>query len=291
MLKHAFKLLVFMLGAWGHVAWAHGPNAMLVNIQVPWFAVVAAAALGTTISIAIAVWLGSQRIAKSLDAMVSLSAGVLLATALLHLLPEAMDKGLNHHDLFKWLLFGLLSFFVLEKFSIFRHSHHHEHDGHHHEHGFDKHEARRGGLLIVVGDSIHNFADGLLIASAFLVDYKLGLLTTLSIAMHEIPQQTGDYLVLRNAGLSKNRAVLLMCIAGSAALLGAMLGYTVLKDMPGVLPIALVWSAASFLYVAVADLIPQMQHRINPKATAIQLSCIMVGIWIVAYFASVFHNH
>jgi zinc and cadmium transporter len=193
--------------------------------------------------------------------------------------------------LFALLLAGLLFFFVLEKFSIFRHSHHHEHDGHDHHHGFDKREARRGGLLIVVGDSIHNFADGLLVASAFLVDFELGLVTTLSVVLHEIPQQTGDYLVLVNAGIARKKALQLMSVAGLAAVLGAGLGYTLFTELQALLPYALVFAAASFIYVAVADLIPQMQQRVKIKESVIQLLCIGSGVALIAILAEILHHH
>jgi zinc and cadmium transporter len=253
--------------------------------------VLVSAALGTGLALLVAAWLSSKSIAKYLELMVSLSTGVLLGTSLLHLLPEALDLGLNHHTLFAWLLGGLLFFFVLEKFSIFRHSHHHEHDGHGHHHGFDRHEAGRGGLLIVVGDSIHNFADGLLIASAFLVDPGLGMLTTLSIVLHEIPQQTGDFLVLLNAGIERKKALRLMTLAGLSAVLGALLGYTLFAQMQAILPYALTMAAASFLYVAVADLIPQMQQRVAAKSSVIQLVSITAGVVLVAYLASLLHHH
>lgn len=261
------------------------------NVHSSLLVVLLAAGLGTGLAIVASAWLGSKSLSKTLGPMVSLSTGVLLGASLLHLLPEALDRGMDYHDLFTWLLAGLLLFFVLEKFALLRHSHHHEHDGHDHHHGFDRHEAGRGGMLILVGDSIHNFADGWLIASAFLVDEKLGLLTTLSIALHEIPQQTGDFLVLLNAGLTRAKALKLMAIAGGAALLGALLGYTVLAQVPDVLPIALVLASSSFLYVAVADLIPQMQQRGALREGMSQLAFISLGVVLVAYLASILHHH
>lgn len=253
--------------------------------------VLLASATGTVLALLASAWLSFRSLSKALDPMVSLSTGVLLGTALLHLLPESLDRGMDHHSLFRWLLGGLLVFFVLEKFAMFRHSHHHEHDGHDHAHGFDRHEAGRGGMLIVIGDSIHNFADGLLIASAFLIDEKLGLLTTMSIVLHEIPQQTGDFLVLLNAGIKRKKAFLLMAIAGVAAVVGALLGYTVLKDQQEFLPIALVLAASSFLYVAVADLIPHMQQRLSLKEGLSQLVFISSGVLLVAWLSTLLHHH
>lgn len=250
-----------------------------------------AAATGTLLALLASAWLSFRSLSKALEPMVSLSTGVLLGTSLLHLLPESLDRGLDYHEMFRWLLAGLLMFFVLEKFAMFRHSHHHEHDGHDHAHGFDRHEAGRGGLLIVIGDSIHNFADGLLIASAFLIDSKLGLLTTLSIVLHEIPQQTGDFLVLLNAGIRRKKAFMLMAVAGVAAILGAVLGYTVLKQQPEFLSVALVLAAASFLYVAVADLIPHMQQRLSFKEGLSQLFFISSGVVLIAWLSTLLHHH
>jgi zinc and cadmium transporter len=256
-----------------------------------WLPVIIAASLGTLVSLGFVMSLSSARIARCIQPMVSLSAGVLLATSLLHLLPEAVDLGLDYHALFAGLLGGILFFFILEKFAIFRHSHHHEHDGHNHGHGFDKKAAGRGGMVILVGGSIHNFADGLLIAGAFLVNPQLGWLTTFSIILHEIPQQTGDFIVLMNAGLKRQRALVLMAATGFFAVLGAILGFTVLSTWQAYLPWALVVAAASFLYVAVADLIPQMQEHVHLKATAIQLLCIALGVAVVAYSAQLLHHH
>ncbi|WP_202211376.1 ZIP family metal transporter, partial [Escherichia coli] len=137
------------------------------------------------------------------DRMVSFSVGVLLATSLLHSLPEAFEahRGIepNTHALFATLLAGLLGFFLLEKISLIRHSHHHEGDGHGHHHGHDRQEAGRSGLMILVGDGLHNFSDGIVIAAAFLADTKVGIVTALAIAAHEIPQEIGDFMVLLNA--------------------------------------------------------------------------------------------
>ena len=154
--------------------------------------------------------------------LVSLSTGVLLGTALLHVLPEAFESHASPHALFLTLLGGLLFFFLLEKAELYRHGHHHEHDDHHHHHGFDKEQAGRGGWSVLVGDSIHNFCDGVLIAGAFLVDPGVGLFTALAIIAHEIPQEVGDYIVLINAGFSRAKALMYNALSGAAAVLGGV---------------------------------------------------------------------
>ncbi|MDX1668811.1 MAG: ZIP family metal transporter [Limnobacter sp.] len=250
-----------------------------------------ASSVGSVLALLASAWLSFKSLSKALEPMVSMSAGVLLGTSLLHLLPEALDRGMDYHVLFRWLLAGLLLFFVLEKFALLRHSHHHEHDGHDHHHGFDKREAGKGGSLILIGDSIHSFADGLLIASAFLIDVKLGLLTTAAIALHEIPQQTGDFLVLINAGIKRKKAFLLMALSGTCAVVGALLGYSLLKEITEFLPYALVLAASSFLYVAVADLIPHMQQRLALKEGFSQLILVSAGVVLVSYLSTFLHHH
>ncbi len=163
-----------------------------------------------------------SRVVKEL---VSLSAGVLLGTALLHVLPEAFESQTRPQALFGTLLGGLLFFWLLEKVELYRHVHHHEGDGHDHHHHFDAQQAGRGGLSVLVGDSIHNFCDGIIIAAAFLADTGLGVVTALAIVAHEIPQEAGDYIVLLNAGFSRRKALLYNALSGLAAVAGGVLGY------------------------------------------------------------------
>ena len=148
--------------------------------------------IGGLASVLIAASLTVAVLGKLVRHLVSLSAGVLLGTALLHVLPEAFESGASPHRLFLTLLLGLMFFFLLEKAELYRHSHHHEGDGHHHHHHFDAEQAGRGGWSVLVGDSIHNFCDGVIIAAAFLTDVNLGLVTALAIVAHEIPQEVGD---------------------------------------------------------------------------------------------------
>ncbi|WP_241121942.1 ZIP family metal transporter, partial [Achromobacter insuavis] len=163
--------------------------------------VLLATVTGGLIAVLVASWLAYKVFAHYLHHMVSLSVGVLLSVALLHLLPEAFESGVaDAHVLFGLMLASLIGFFVLEKIALLRHSHHHEGDGHHHHHGHDRHEAGRGGVLILIGSSLHNLCDGVLVAAAFLTDPLLGVLTAASIIVHEVPHKLGDFVVLLNAG-------------------------------------------------------------------------------------------
>lgn len=253
---------------------------------------VLAAGAGVYLSILAVSLLGRRLLNRSIEPLVSVSTGVLLAAALLHLLPEAFDvRRENQHTLFAWLLGGLLGFFVLEKLSLLRHSHHHEHDGHDHAHGFDAEHAGEGGVLILVGESIHNFADGLLVAAAFLVDDRFGWLTAFSILVHSVPQHVGDFIVLLNAGVNRVKALAVLATAAVASMLGAVVGVHWLKDMPDVLPYALVLAASSFLYIAVADLIPQMQRRLKVGEAAAQIVLIAAGVLVISLIAGELHHH
>jgi len=164
--------------------------------------IVLATALGGLLSVIVAAALTLAVLSKVVHHLVSLSTGVLLATALLDILPEAFSAQAPPQALFATLLGGLMFFFLLEKAELYRHSHHHEGDEHHHHHGFDRAQAGRGGWSVILGDSIHNFCDGIIIAAAFLADTRLGVVTSLAIIAHEIPQEVGDYIVLLNAAAS-----------------------------------------------------------------------------------------
>ncbi len=229
---------------------------------------------------------------RVVERMVSFSVGVLLATALLHSLPEAFESGADPRALFGTLLAGLLGFFLLEKVALLRHSHHHEGDGHHHHHGHDREEAGRSGLTILVGDTFHNFADGIVIAAAFLADPHIGLVTALAIAAHEIPQEVGDFIVLLNAGFSKARAFAFNLLSSVAAIAGGLVGYFLLDQMSSWIPYVLVIASSSFVYIAVSDLMPQMQRKPRWRESIIQVVLVATGICAI-YFVTkdVHHAH
>lgn len=254
--------------------------------------IVLATFAGGLLSVVIAASLTLAVLGRLVQHLVSLSTGVLLSTALLNVLPEAFESQAEPHKLFATLLGGLLFFFLLEKAELYRHGHHHEHDEHDHHHGFDRRQAGRGGWSVLIGDSIHNFCDGIIIAAAFLADVRLGIVTALAIIAHEIPQEVGDYIVLLNAGFSRGRALLYNALSGLASVAGGVLGYFVVGPWEAAFPYLLVVAASSFVYVAVADLIPQLQHRLSLRATIAQLAWLATGLVVVVLATRVIgHGH
>lgn len=225
------------------------------------------------------------------ESLVSLSVGIMLSTSLLHALPGAFESSIKPHTLFAVLLGGLLAFFVLEKLSILRHSHHHEEDGHGHQHGYDKHEAGKAGWMILVGDGLHNFTDGILIAAAFLANFHLGLVTGLAIIAHEIPQEIGDFIILLNAGFSRIRAYIYNLLCSLMAVFGGIFGYFILEHGIAWIPYMLVFASSGFIYIAVSDLMPQMQRRAKLCETMYQIILITLGVSIVLLVTSYLHTY
>ena len=251
--------------------------------------IVLATGLGGVLSVIVAAALTLAVLSKVVHHLVSLSAGVLLATALLDVLPEAFSAKAPPQALFATLLGGLMFFFLLEKAELYRHSHHHEGDEHHHHHGFDRLQAGRGGWSVILGDSIHNFCDGIIIAAAFLADLRLGTVTALAIIAHEIPQEVGDYIVLLNAGFSRRKALWCNAASGLAAVAGGVLGYFVVGPWEQLFPYLLVVASSSFVYVAVADLIPQLQQRMPLGDTAAQLLWLAAGMGFIGFVVRFVH--
>ena len=245
--------------------------------------IVAATLVGGLLSVLIAAALNIVVLARLVRNLVSLSTGILLGTALLQVLPEAFEGKAEPQLLFATLLGGLMFFFLLEKAELYRHGHHHEGDDphHHHDHGFDADQAGRGGWTVLLGDSIHNFCDGVIIAAAFLTDLRLGVVTAAAIVAHEIPQEVGDFIVLVNAGFSRAKALLYNGLSGLAAVAGGVLGYFVVGPWQAMFPYLLVVAASSFIYVAVADLMPQLQRRLSWRDTASQLGWMAAGLGVV----------
>jgi zinc and cadmium transporter len=246
--------------------------------------------LATTIagvlSISAAAVFSFTLLSKMVEKMVSLSVGIMLSTSLLHALPEAFESGADPHKLFATLLGGLLAFFLLEKLAVLRHSHHHEGDGHHHAHGHDAREAGKSGWMILIGDGMHNFTDGILIAAAFLANPELGIVTGLAIIAHEIPQEIGDFIVLLNAGFSRLRAYVFNLLCSLMAIAGGLLGYFTLDRASDLIPYVLVFASSGFIYIAVSDLMPQMQRRATVRESVPQVLLIALGVIIVLFLTN-----
>jgi zinc and cadmium transporter len=227
--------------------------------------------LSVTAAAALTAAVGIQRV----NVLISYAIGALLGAAFLEILPHALEHG-DAHRMTSTVLFGILVFFVLEKLVLWRHCHHDHceaHDAHAptHDHG-------RSGLLILIGDTFHNFVDGILIAAAFLESTQLGIVTALAIIAHEIPQEVGDYLILLHSGYSRARALAFNLLSSLATLVGAMLAYFALSQLTEWIPTLLGLAAASMIYVAVADLIPSLHKRTELKATLQQISLIGLGV-------------
>jgi zinc and cadmium transporter len=239
------------------------------------------AAFGGIASAAFAVvflWVRDEHSARILPHFVSFATGALLGAALLALLPEAIEgagPGAAHR-IGLTLILGLGVFFVIEKLILWWHTHAHAHGDH------AQAREHASGVLVLVGDSLHNALDGVLIAAAFLTSNSLGMVTTLAVAAHEIPHRVGDFAILVQAGLSRPRALLLNLATGLASLLGAALAWAALRQAMGALPYALAFAAAGFLYIAVAGLIPGLQRRAEPRASALQVLLMSAGVTLVA---------
>ena len=219
--------------------------------------------------------------------LVSYAIGALLGAAFLEVIPHAFERG-DPHTVAGSILAGILVFFLMEKLLLWRHSH--EHDGH----GEDlehAHDRGRSGALIVVGDTVHNFLDGLLIAAAFLQGPQVGIVTALAIVAHEIPQEVGDFLILMHSGYSRTRAFLLNLLSSCATLVGGALGYYALHVLEGWTPVLLGIVAASMIYVAVADLIPGLHRRTALRATVSQTLLIALGIASIVLARALLGGH
>ena len=213
--------------------------------------------------------------------LISYAIGALLGAVFLEILPHAFALAKSMDDMAAVVLFGILLFFILEKLVLWRHCHGDECEAHVMSHDADHahdHDHGRSGLMITIGDTFHNFVDGILIAASFMTDINLGAVTALAIIAHEIPQEVGDFLILLHSGYSKRQAILLNLLSSLATLLGGLLAYFALKGVQDWIPGILGLASASMIYVAVADLIPGLHKRPELRATVQQVTLIGLGI-------------
>ena len=273
--------------------------------------------VGTLVAGMGSVWLAAllayALLSRFTQHLLSLAAGALLATAFTRLLPEAFEHaaeaGLSAQLLFAVLLVGLVFFFLLDKAELWHHGHEHGHlhdelsdalHGHAHTHSHDHahdhahahvshghhhgaHGAHGGGgWAVLLGDSVHAFGDGILIAAAFVADWRLGVATALAVMTHEVPHHIGDLVVLRQTLSQPKGALLRLSMAGAVTAVGGVVGYGLVGAFHAYLPLFLVVAASSFIYVALADLIPQLQKRLSPRETTAQVAWLLAGIVLVA---------
>jgi zinc and cadmium transporter len=260
--------------------------------------------VGTLVAGMGSVWLAAllayALLSRFTQHLLSLAAGALLATAFTRLLPEAfelsVEAGVSAQALFAALLVGLVFFFLLDKAELWHHGHEHGHDhahGHTHEHAHHTHDTHHhhhdhshshhsGGWAVLLGDSVHAFGDGILIAAAFVADPRLGVAAALAVMAHEVPHHVGDLVVLRQTLSNPRAALFKLTLAGGVTAVGGVMGYLLVGALHEYLPFFLVVAASSFIYVALADLIPQLQKRLSPKETAAQVAWLFAGIALVA---------
>jgi zinc and cadmium transporter len=271
--------------------------------------------IGGALSVAGAALVALNARATAVPMLISYAIGAMLGAVFLEILPEGIKVATDVHTFTATVLFGILLFFTLEKLVIWRHCHgdhcevhaihteeecpethphttkykpvtvkqpsilapaasHHVHN-HSHDHG-------RSGMMVMIGDTFHNFVDGILIASAFMVDIKVGIVTSIAIIAHEIPQEVGDFLILLHSGYSKKQAFVFNLVSSFATVIGGTAAYFALSHLQGWVPTILGLAAASMLYVAVADLIPSLHKRTELRASISQLLLIACGVGSIA---------
>jgi zinc and cadmium transporter len=221
--------------------------------------------------------------------LLSLAAGALLSTAFMNLLPEAFESAaqldIDSHALFTALLVGLVFFFLLDKAELYHHGHeHHEHHAHGHDHHHE--HAHGGSWAVLFGDSIHAFGDGVVIAAAFMANMHLGWAAALAVLAHEVPHHMGDLIVL---GQNKRTALVKVTLAGTVTAIGGLAGYWLLAQLSAYLAFFLVVAGSSFIYVALADLIPQLQRRMSLAETLKQVIWMILGMGLVAAVTQMSH--
>jgi zinc and cadmium transporter len=264
--------------------------------------------LGTVIagvgSVWVAAFLSFSLLSRYTQHMLSLAAGALLATAFMHLMPEAFESQASAHDLFAVFLVGLVFFFLLDKAELWHHGHEHhqpladhahahDHAHEHHSHHAHRHSQGKsgGGWAVLAGDSVHAFGDGILIASAFVADMRLGIVASLAVLAHEVPHHMGDLVVLRQTSGTQRAALIKVSMAGTVTALGGLVGYTLVREIEDFLPFFLVLASSSFAYVALADLIPQLQKKLGLGSTVAQVLWLLSGVALVTVVSGLAHAH
>lgn len=261
--------------------------------------IIASSLFGGILSVLFAAALTLNTRASWVQMLVSYAIGALLGAAFLNALPEALELSKSPAQMTGTVLFGIMLFFILEKLVLWRHCHAEACEAHDSlpaamamvtSGGLDQHDHGRSGMMIMLGDTFHNFVDGILIAAAFIVDVQLGIVTAIAIIAHEIPQEAGDFLILLNSGYTRRQALLFNLLSTGATLLGGTAAYFMLQDMNHLIPSLLGLAAASMIYVAMSDLIPGLHKRPEIGATVQQVALIALGISSIWLAGSLFDH-
>ncbi len=216
---------------------------------------------------------------RMLPHFVSYAIGALLGAAFLALLPHSMtEPGTDFHQIGLTVLLGILGFFLLEKMVLWRHCHSDHCEAHTPHEAFEKGSDRSTITLILFGDGLHNFVDGVLIAAAFMTDIHLGVVTSIAVATHEIPQEVGDFAILLHSGLSRMKSFVMNIVSSLSTLVGAMLAYMSLSGLEHLIPYILAIAASSFIYIAMADLLPGLHKKTQLSETVKQVVLIVMGV-------------
>jgi len=218
-------------------------------------------------------WLG-----KISGYLLYLAGGTLLSSALLGLIPEASET-LALHEVVLWVLIGILLFFLLEKIILWRSCH---------DENCER-QIHAAAPMILIGDAFHYAFDGVVIAASFLTSTELGIFVTLSVVLHEIPQELGDFGILIKGGYTRKKALWYNLLSGSSSLVAGIAAYFLLDYVKVAVPYTIAIAAASFLYISMADLIPEMHKETKPKESVIQIIMILTGVFIIIFSSQ--HGH
>ncbi|MBI0414604.1 MAG: ZIP family metal transporter [Nitrosospira sp.] len=258
--------------------------------------IISASLLGGLLSVLLAAALTLNTRVSWIQMLVSYAIGALLGATFFNTLPEALELSKNPGQISATVLFGILLFFILEKLLLWHHCHLEKCEAHHSLQDIPRTVStvndfnnNRSGMMVVLGDTFHNFVDGILIAAAFMTDIQLGIVTSFAIIAHEIPQEASNFIILLNSGYTRQKALLLNLLSSTATLIGSILTYLMLQNMNHLMPSLLALVASSMLYVAMADLIPHLHKRPQIDATVQQVALILLGIgsiWLTGNFFS-----
>lgn len=240
--------------------------------------ITAASILGGVLSVAFAALFALSARTARVPMLVSYAIGALLGAAFLELLPHAFEGATSVRSVAATVLAGIFAFFILEKLVLWRHCHDDPCEAHAPQ---DHHRDRASATLILWGDGFHNALDGVLIAAAFMTDTHLGIVTAIAVFAHEIPQEVGDLAILINGGMSRGRALAMNVAVSLTSVVGAAIAYFALAQAMQVLPYAIAVAASSFLYIAVADLIPGLHRRVDARASIQQVALLLLGMAVI----------